>query len=565
MKTATLSIFFLIFLLTGCSPAAAPNPQPVQVTQPPTLAPTLVDTLVPTEERIPTQTLVPTPAPPPVPCMITFDTNRDGNREIYLMGPDGKDPVNLTNNPADDFEPSWSPQGSQVAFVSNRANGSGGRPVYLCDERRWQRCAAVVPRKRKQLPRLVPDGSWITYEHQGDILVIKADGGSPSTNLTNSPEQDLQPTWSPDGSRILWLSGGEGNRNIFSMNADGSQVSQLTSDGKVSDAVWTVDGQIFTHWDNREAGCFNCVMDADGSNIKDAGGKGEIQRYLPFWTLEGDRVECVSGDMNKHDNEIYLVGEIYPDIFLNLTNNPADDRNPDWPANCGPGELGTVAEQNLQPPAPGEMIIGYEGDPNSMSPQKLADLQKACTELDIQCVQGESIPKLIEQNVSAILSFSNRWHVLGTYPQIHAAVEKGIPVLILNAETSEPGAYNLSIESDAIRLGLEWMFEEMGGAGEFAYYIFGENEIHQAILDQVLQAYPGIKAVSQPSNNETDPITEQRIIDLANANPNLGGIWTDERQVDVFWGLRKCRHTTHSSHFVRTAPGYVSILEGLAE
>ena len=35
-----------------------------------------------------------------------------------------------------------------------------------------------------------------------------------------------------------------------------------------------------------------------------------------------------------------------------------------------------------------------------------------------------------------------------------------------------------------------------------------------------------------------DLITEQRIIDLANANPNLGGIWTDERQADVFWGLK---------------------------
>ena len=140
------------------------------------------------------------------------------------------------------------------------------------------------------------------------------------------------------------------------------------------------------------------------------------------------------------------------------------------------------------------MIIGYEGDPNSMSPQKLADMQKACAELHIQCVQGESISKLIEQNVSAILSFSNRWHVLGTYPEIHAAVQKGIPVFILNAETGEPGAYNLSVESDAIRLGLEWMFKEMGGEGELAYFIFGNNEIHQAILDQVLKAYPGVRA-----------------------------------------------------------------------
>ena len=112
MKTLSLLILILMYLLTGCSPAAVPETPPVQVTQPPTLAPTLVDTLVPTDEQIPTQTLVPTLAPPPPPCMIAFDSNRDGNREIYLMGPDGKDPVNLTNNPADDIEPSWSPQGT---------------------------------------------------------------------------------------------------------------------------------------------------------------------------------------------------------------------------------------------------------------------------------------------------------------------------------------------------------------------------------------------------------------------------------------------------------------------
>jgi hypothetical protein len=82
------------------------------------------------------------------------------------------------------------------------------------------------------------------------------------------------------------------------MNSDGSNVRRLTDDGKVGDVQWTVDGQLFAHWDNQEAGCFNCVMDDNGSNIKDAGGKGEIQRYLPFWTLDGQRVECVGGSLD---------------------------------------------------------------------------------------------------------------------------------------------------------------------------------------------------------------------------------------------------------------------------
>ena len=75
-------------------------------------------------------------------------------------------------------------------------------------------------------------------------------------------------------------------------------------------------------------------MGADGSNIRDAGGKGELQRFTPFRTLDGDRVECVGIDLIAGNEEIYLVGDIYPDIFLNLTNAEGNDRDPDWPANC---------------------------------------------------------------------------------------------------------------------------------------------------------------------------------------------------------------------------------------
>ena len=67
--------------------------------------------------------------------------------------------------------------------------------------------------------------------------------------------------------------------------------------------------------------------------MKDAGGKGTIQEYLPFWTLDGHRVECISADVHSPDREIYLVGEVFPDIFFNLTNHPAEDRNPDWSVN----------------------------------------------------------------------------------------------------------------------------------------------------------------------------------------------------------------------------------------
>ena len=58
---------------------------------------------------LPSDTPAPTATPEPIeispiPCMIAFDSFRDGNKEIYRMGPEGEDPVNLTNNGGDDFD-----------------------------------------------------------------------------------------------------------------------------------------------------------------------------------------------------------------------------------------------------------------------------------------------------------------------------------------------------------------------------------------------------------------------------------------------------------------------------
>lgn len=270
----------------------------------------------------------------PIPCMITFDSDRDGNREIYLMGPDGKDPVNLTNNPADDFSPVWSPDGSHIAFVSNRDSDRGkGQFIYSmsADGSDW---IQLTSEGYCNNPDWSQDGKSIAYEANDDIFIISVEGDSVPINLTNSSEKDSQPIWSPDNTQIAWLSSLDGNQNLFVKDLKNNTIRQLSEDGKVYSASWTIDGQIFANWDNPEKKCFNCVMDADGSNIHDAGGKGEIQRYLPFWTLDGNRVEVAVLDNLTGDNEICLVSEIFPDIFLNLTNNPADDKNPDWPPAC---------------------------------------------------------------------------------------------------------------------------------------------------------------------------------------------------------------------------------------
>jgi Tol biopolymer transport system component len=117
---------------------------------------------------------------------IVFQSNRDSNDEIYSMNEDGSGQTRLTNNPADDFRPSWSPGGDKIAFTSNR------------------------------------DGN-------NEIYTMNADGTG-VTNLTNNPANDRQPSWTSDGGvrHIVFTSDRTGNDEVFVMNESGNALGNLT-------------------------------------------------------------------------------------------------------------------------------------------------------------------------------------------------------------------------------------------------------------------------------------------------------------------------------------------------
>jgi Tol biopolymer transport system component len=135
--------------------------------------------------------------------LIAFSSTRDGNLELYIMQPDGTVQTRLTFNPAQDSEPVLSPDGTRVAFVSNR---SGYPNIWVMK---------TAPESSTNVPK----------------------------NLTNDAAVDADPTWSPDGTKIVFASNRTGKAQLWVMNGDGTGVNRLTTDSaNDGTAAWSPDG-----------------------------------------------------------------------------------------------------------------------------------------------------------------------------------------------------------------------------------------------------------------------------------------------------------------------------------
>jgi hypothetical protein len=173
---------------------------------------------------------------------IAFRSQRDGNDEIYVMNADGTCQINLTNEPLADWSPSWSPDGKRIAYA-RFFDGNPFTDIVLID--RDGSNLIRLTRDHGEYPAWSPDGSRIAFASARDgnyeIYVMNSDG-SAQTRLTNNPAYDMSPFWSPDGTQITFdtqrdhyppAETGIGPEfEIHRINADGSADTQLTNNNE---------------------------------------------------------------------------------------------------------------------------------------------------------------------------------------------------------------------------------------------------------------------------------------------------------------------------------------------
>ncbi len=212
----------------------------------PTPTPTATPTITPTPIPVP-----PTPTPTPRPLAayhnrIVFRSNNEDQPGFWVMDPDGSNRQYLGDNRdlRRQYEElvtqaQFSPDGRYRAFVQERETAGGKIPQIYIDRPPHPTYGPLPPKELTTLtgmsydPAWSPDGSRIAFVSQelggDDIWIIYVDGSNARALTQNTWEWDKHPSWSPDSSRIVFWSNRDGLMQIYVMDADGRNVRNISN------------------------------------------------------------------------------------------------------------------------------------------------------------------------------------------------------------------------------------------------------------------------------------------------------------------------------------------------
>ena len=226
-----------------------------------------------------------------------FISTRSGNKEVWLMDYDGANQRPLTMLRSIALTPRFSPDASRIAFTCF-ASAGGFTSAQICIYSLETGRPVAFPRWRgtNTTPSWSPDGSQIMFmsSMHGDPELFVADSsGGRLKRITYSAGGDTSPAWNPKtGQQIAFVSDRGGTPQLYLMNADGSSVEKIQFEdrGYVIDPAWSPNGQLLAFsWRRPTGNYYIYVMDVASRQVieltRDAG-----RNERPCWAPDGRHI-----------------------------------------------------------------------------------------------------------------------------------------------------------------------------------------------------------------------------------------------------------------------------------
>lgn len=300
---------------------------------------------------------------------LAFTSKLDGNTNLFSQPTPSGAWTRLTTNAGEDAQAAWSPDGTRIAFRSIR----DGRyyEVYVMNaDGTGQRALTVTPtpptgaRPYSSQPAWSPDGARIVFrsnrDGDADIYTMSADG-TDVRQVADMAGDERYPSFSPDGSQILFQSNADGDRDIYVMNADGSGRRQLTVNDVIFDSapMWSPDGReiAFERMDAETSQTSGAIHDSGEIHVMDAAG-GNVRRLTtnavhdegPAWSPDGQSLVFTS-EREDPAGDIWVMGADGAGA-RKVAGSAAIEESPDWQPLAGlptaPARLSATTQTQLR-------------------------------------------------------------------------------------------------------------------------------------------------------------------------------------------------------------------------
>jgi hypothetical protein len=213
---------------------------------------------------------------------LAYVSERDGNADLYSVDANGINEERLTQNAVPDLHPSWTKDG--LAIIFQRGTGANAE-IYSLDPVSDVARRLTRNRRPDYDPATAPSGRWIVFGRSGHLFKMTL-AGKRLKRLTTGPARDTEPAWSPAGDGIVFVRSEGSESDLYLVNTNGRGLKRLTATAGrgESSPAWSPGGDkiVFRACASSPAACQLYVVNADGSGERPLAAPG-IDGEQPDW------------------------------------------------------------------------------------------------------------------------------------------------------------------------------------------------------------------------------------------------------------------------------------------